>query len=102
MAKERDAEAKRIGRLIAQLRMARGWSQQDLSNEVGVGVSTVSRWERGMHEGYGRNARKLAKALKVNPAVLRPAEPDIETQLDRIEAKLNQVLEALECTTDGS
>jgi transcriptional regulator with XRE-family HTH domain len=95
MADERAAEAKRIGRVIAQLRMARGWSQQDLAGEIDVGVSTVSRWERGLHEGYGSNVRKLAKALKVAPAVLRPVEPDTEGQLDRIEAKLDDLIALL-------
>lgn len=91
MAAEQNEEAKRIGRLIAQLRQARGFSQQDLAGEISVGVSTVSRWERGLHEGYGKNVLKLAKALKVAPALLRPVPPDTETQLDRVEAAVSSL-----------
>lgn len=88
MADARDAEAKRIGNLIAQVRESRGWSQQDLANEIGISVSTVSRWERGLHRGEPPNVRKLAKALKVAPSLLRPVAPDMESQLDRIETAL--------------
>jgi transcriptional regulator with XRE-family HTH domain len=91
MAEEREAESKRIGSLIAGLRVAQGLSQEDLARKVDVGVGTVSRWERGKHEGYGKNVRKLAKVLKVTPAVLRPVEPDTESQLDRIEGKLDEL-----------
>lgn len=79
MAVEHDAEAKRIGGVIAGLRKAQGWSQQDLSNKIDVGVSTVSRWERGLHGGYSSNVKKLAEVLKVSPALLRPVAPDTET-----------------------
>src|ERR1039458_4050535 len=88
MAEERDAEARRIGQLIAELRLARGWNQQDLAHEINVGVSTISRWERGLHSGYGPNVRKLAGVLEVSPSLLRPAQPDTETRMDRIEAQL--------------
>jgi transcriptional regulator with XRE-family HTH domain len=102
MAEERDAEAKRIGELIANLRLSRGWNQQDLANEIDVGVSTVSRWERGLHKGEAPNVRKLARALKVDPAVLRPVEPEVETQLDRIEAQLAALTEAVNALHPGA
>jgi transcriptional regulator with XRE-family HTH domain len=86
-----DAEAKRIGKLIAQLRLKQGWSQQDLAAELEMHVSTVSRWEVGKHEGYAKNVRKLAKALKVKPSVLRPTEPEFETQLDRVAGQLSEL-----------
>lgn len=91
MATERNEEAKRIGRLIAELRDARGWSQQDLAGKLGVGVSTVSRWERGLHRSYPENVTKLARLLKVKPGLLRPVEPDVETQLDRVERAVSQL-----------
>lgn len=89
---ERDAEAKRIGRLVASLRLQQGWSQETLAHESGVSVSTVSRAERGVHELEAENVRKLADALKVEPSTLTPVAPEMETQLDRIERKLDQVL----------
>lgn len=95
MSEHDDAEAKRIGRLIARLRLKQGWNQQDLAHELGIHASTVSRWERGKHEGYAANWRKLAKVLQVEPALLRPAEPEIETKLDRIEDRLEQIHEAV-------
>lgn len=93
MAEKRSEEARRIGQLIAELRLALGMSQQDLANAVGVGVSTVSRWERGLHEGYASNVRQLAKVLKVSPGVLRPVDPDIETQLDQVQRSVSSLEE---------
>lgn len=82
------AEARRIGAEIARLRDAQDWTQQDLANELGLAVSTISRWERGLSLPYPGNRRALAKALGVTSGIFRPREPDAETQLDRIEARL--------------
>lgn len=104
MAEERDEEAKRIGRLIAQLRLARGWTQETLAPKVGVGVSTVSRWERGENAGESDNMRKLAAVFAVEPSVLLPVEPDVVSQYDRIEtalATLDAKLDAVAARVDA-
>ncbi len=88
MAEEREAEARRIGQLIAELRDGQGWSQEELAHELDVSVSTLSRWERGLNKGLGKNIRRLAELLGVEPSVLRPGEPEVQSQLDRIEAEV--------------
>lgn len=90
MDEHQQAEARRIGRLIAKLRLGLGWNQETLAHESGLSVSTVSRAERGLHEPEAENIRKLAKALKVKPALLTPVEAEVETQLDRIEKELKR------------
>lgn len=101
MAEARHAEALRIGGLIAQLREKQGWSQEDLAHEVHVSVATVSRWERGLHKGLPANARRLAEALNVDPSLLSPAELNLETQMDRIEAELSRQGEVLDAVKEA-
>lgn len=92
MAEARQAEAVRIGRLIAGLRDRKGWSQEDLAHEVDVSTSTISRWERGLHKGYGPNVRRLATALEVEPGALLPADDLlVGSQLDRLEARVDEI-----------
>ena len=93
MAEERQAEAERIGALVVGLRLSRGWSQEALAHEAGVSVSTVSRLERGALKGDARKVAKIAQALDVPAAVLRPRAPDVETQLDKIEKALSELEE---------
>lgn len=41
-------EPERLEDFLKKLRELLGISQQELSNRLGVGVTTVSRWERGI------------------------------------------------------
>ncbi len=34
-----------LGSRLKQLRLARGWAQEDLARRIGVSLSTVQRWE---------------------------------------------------------
>lgn len=95
VAEQRNAESVRIGKLIATLRTNKGWSQQDLANEIDMAVSTVSRWERGLHKGYAANAGKLAGALDVEVSLLRPIEPAFQTQLDQIQSDVSEIKQLL-------
>lgn len=56
VAKKRDSESTRtdvekiyelIGRRIKQLRLAKGWSQGDLGEKLGIGASSISYIESG-------------------------------------------------------
>lgn len=96
MSDARDQALKARGQRIAELRLARGWSQEDLAHKIGVGVGTVSRWERGLHAGYPEHSRDLAEMLGVPVAELRVEPlPTFMDQLDQIEAKLETLLEAI-------
>ncbi|WP_316528133.1 helix-turn-helix transcriptional regulator [Kitasatospora brasiliensis] len=54
-------------RRLAQRRKALGYSQEAFANELGIAVSTVSRWEAGATDPQGWVHPKMAKVLKVTP-----------------------------------
>lgn len=70
-----------MGRKIYELRMQRGMTLEELGNKVGVGKSTVRKWENGMIANMRRDKiQKVADALGVSPGYLmgwdeEPAEP---------------------------
>lgn len=60
-----------IGDKIRQLREEKGMTLEDLGNKVGVGKSTVRKWETGMIENMRRDKiAKVAAALDVTPDYL--------------------------------
>lgn len=57
--------------LIKEKRQELGLTYEQLGNLVGVGKSTVRKWETGMIENMRRdNIISLAKALHISPSVL--------------------------------
>lgn len=99
---------KRAGLRLVQLREAKGWNQEDLAHESGLSVKTISRFENGRHDGRRSTLRSLASALDVDEAVIVGDPPDPlglagpnggdGDQLDRIEAKLDELLDLLRPT----
>ena len=61
-----DTEALR--KRLPELRIRKGWSQEDLGKEAGVRADTVSSIERGKHAPRPLTLRKLAEALDVEVA----------------------------------
>lgn len=60
-----------IGQKIHQLRVEKGMTLEELGNKVGVGKSTIRKWEIGMIENMKRDKiAKLAEALEVSPGYL--------------------------------
>lgn len=56
---------------IKQLRKAKGMTLEDVASIVGVGKSTVRKWETGMIANMKRDKiASLAKALDTTPAYL--------------------------------
>ena len=45
---------------VARLRYDLGWSQEKLSNALGVRQQTVSDWETGLHRPTGASVRLLS------------------------------------------
>lgn len=56
---------------VRNLRLERGWSQEQLAEKSGLSVRTVQRIDRGGHAGLA-SLQSLAAALEVNVAVLGP------------------------------
>lgn len=89
-----------MGQKIYLLRMQKGMTLEELGNKVGVGKSTVRKWENGMIANMRRDKiAKLADALDCSPAYLmgweddKPQitvkdERDIAKDLDNIMKKL--------------
>lgn len=60
-----------MGVRIKKLRLENNMTLEELGNKVGVGKSTVRKWENGMIANMRRDKiAKLAEALNVSPAYL--------------------------------
>jgi transcriptional regulator with XRE-family HTH domain len=51
---------------IKEARQARGWSQQDLAERIGVSQPTIVHWEQGTHTPRNLALARLADALGVS------------------------------------
>lgn len=88
-----DEHRKQAGQRLAQLRDARGWSQEDLARRADVSTKTISRFENGRHDGRRGTVRQIVEALGVEESDLLGPPPDPlglagPSQLDRIELAL--------------
>ncbi len=75
-----------LGPKIKELRKAKGMTLEQVGNIVGVGKSTVRKWETGMIANMGQDKlASLAKALDVHPSELMgwnsPTLPEPEEPL---------------------
>ena len=60
-----------IGEKIHQLRLEKGWTLEELGEKVGVGKSTIKRWESGIIANMRRDKIALiANAFGVSPTYL--------------------------------
>ena len=73
-----------IGDRIKQLREQKGMTLEDLGNKVGVGKSTVRKWETGMIANMRRDKiKKVADALNTSPEYLMGwTDPHVEFEVD--------------------
>jgi transcriptional regulator with XRE-family HTH domain len=60
----------RVGQNLRRLRLETGWSQEDFAFECGIHRTYISGLERGVRNPTIMVLDKIAKALKVPPAVL--------------------------------
>ena len=56
----------RLGKNVRRLRLAKGWSQEDYADRVGIHRTYVSDIERGRRNPTITVVEKLAKPLKVS------------------------------------
>jgi transcriptional regulator with XRE-family HTH domain len=64
----------KIGTQVKRERERALLTQQELAQRAGIGLTTLNRIENDHAEPHFRTIRKLAKALRVDPAVLIPKE----------------------------
>ena len=72
---------------IKSLRLSQGLTLEDVAKEVGVGKSTVRKWETGMIANMRRDKiASLAKSLHTTPAYLMgwTDEPQLEITVDNL------------------
>lgn len=79
-----------VGKRIATARKARGWSQQQLSDRIKVGRSTVANWETDKVIPEAPSLLTMADELNVNPKwiLLLDESPTPYASIDPDEASL--------------
>ena len=76
-----------IGNIIAQRRKELGLTLEDVATAVGVGRSTVRKWEKGMIKNMGRDKiAALAKILQMDPVTFVSLDADQATPDATLEA----------------
>jgi transcriptional regulator with XRE-family HTH domain len=61
---------------VRQVRTAKGWTQEELADRVGLSVRYIGMLERGVNSPTVRVLSKLAAALQVDPLeLIRRAKP---------------------------
>ena len=96
-----------IGDKIRQLRETNGMTLEELGDKVGVGKSTVRKWETGMIANMRRDKiLKVAQALGTTPDYLmgweKPAEDEAEKLADMVgDRKLTSYIEKISQLDDA-
>lgn len=81
-----------VAKKICERRKELGLTLEEVGQAVGVGKSTVRKWENGLIKNMGRDKiARLAAVLKISPVELvpgdyRPQEAISADDLDRLEA----------------
>lgn len=70
-------EARKLGARIRQLRVARGWTQEQLAEHAGVHYKYLGDVERGVRNPALFNIARIARALGVPVAVLFMDEREV-------------------------
>ena len=61
---------KAFGKNLRRLRREKGWTQEELANEIGIEISQISRIERGLINTTLLTLVKIAEALRVEIEIL--------------------------------
>lgn len=81
-----------MGDRIKRLRSENNMTLEELGNRVGVGKSTVRKWENGIIANMRRDKiAKLAVALGVTPAYLMGWESTADIPMERVPNKVESV-----------
>lgn len=75
-----------MGEKIRNLRIEKGLTLEELGNMVGVGKSTVRKWENGMIANMKRDKiLKVSEALETSPAYLMGWKEEMDNRFTAIE-----------------
>ncbi len=79
-----------MGQKIYQLRKEKGMTLEELGNKVGVGKSTVRKWENGIIANMKRDKIiKVAEALGTTPSYLMGWEEEHESYDEKNKNKVD-------------
>ena len=67
-----------VGEKIKTFRVAKGMTQQDVANALGVSYQNISQYERGVRTPKMSMIRKIASVLSVNAWEIAGFDPSIE------------------------
>lgn len=85
-----------IGKMIAELRKSKNLTQQELGEKIGVGIKTISKWERGVTYPDIAIIKDLADVLGVTPDKLLSGENnDDDEYFDNLEDKDDKIIRIL-------
>ena len=84
----------RMAANIKEAREAKALGPGEVADKIGVSPRAVERWESGQSLPQRANLRKLAELFEVDVSDLRPDSPPDAEALERIEAKLDLLLDA--------
>lgn len=77
-----------IGRKINRLRTEKGMTLEELGDKVGVGKSTVRKWEKGIIANMKRDKiLKVAEALETSPSYLMGWEDESNNTVTKFKSK---------------
>lgn len=93
-----------MGEKIKQLRISKGMTLEQLGDSVGVGKSTVRKWENGIIANMRRDKiAKIANALDVTPGYLMGWEDeDPKTELSPEATKIAKAYDLADEGTKNS
>lgn len=81
-----------MGQKIYNLRAQKGMTLEELGNKVGVGKSTVRKWENGIIANMKRDKiSKVAEALDTTPAYLMGWEEETQEQAPMTKLEQNHL-----------
>ena len=84
-------DSKDMAKRIKDLRLEKGLTLEQVANVVGVGKSTVRKWETGMIANMKRDKiASLAKALGTTPAYLMGWKEESEKNLPQDKKDLSE------------
>lgn len=81
LAKELELIAKAFGEVLKKYRGIKGWTQEELAFESNIGISSISRLERGVHNPTLDTLWMLARILDIPTTKLIPA---LEKELNKL------------------
>lgn len=63
---------------LKELRKKRGYTQQQVADELGVTKATISKYENGLRDINRTNIEKLSKLFKVDPIYILTGKSDTD------------------------